>query len=320
MTQSDTQNVPEFSVIVTSYFEEKSITEYTDRLLATLRGMKRPFEVLLINDGSTDKTYDLHRQIFADNPEVTHAIDFFRNGGQLAAMSAGVAHATGEKIVFIDSDLQLDPEDLPKLAAEYDKGYDIISGRRGNRKDSFLRKLPSKIANMVMAKVAGHSLTDFGCTFKIYNAKLVKPFDFGQFKAWNTAFVFREAGKVKEIEVNHHARRYGESGWTITKLLSFLFDQATGLSRRPFMWLSLISLALTGLVALRLILLPLFDFRVMDRISNGLILNVLLIVILIQLATTSAIGEFLFRVYNRTEGDPIYTIKEHLQREWSSKK
>jgi len=317
LTSSNPLVIPEYSVIVTSYFEEKSITEYTDRLFATLRGMNRSFEVILVNDGSTDATFDLHKQIFVTNSEVTHAIDFFRNGGQLAAMSAGVAHSIGEKIVFIDSDLQLDPEDLSKLATEYDKGFDIVSGKRGNRKDNLLRRVTSKIANTVMAKVARHPLTDFGCTFKIYNANLVRPFNFGPYKPWNTAFVFRAAGHVKEVEITHHERPYGSSGWTISKLLSFLFDQITGLSQRPFMWLSIISIVLTLLVTIRLVVLPFFTFRVLDTVSNGLILNVLLVIILIQLATTSGIGEFLFRVYSRTEGDPIYTIKEHLERPWT---
>lgn len=303
----------EFTVIVTSYFEEKSIDEFAGRLLTSMRKTGRSFEIILINDGSTDGTYERHLDLLDKNVEISRAINFFTNGGQLAAMSCGVAHAKGKHFIFIDSDLQLDPEEIPILLEKFDDGFDIVSGRRGERRDSFLRKIPSKLANLIMAKVAGHQLTDFGCTYKIYNGELIRPFNFGQYKPWKTAFVFRNAGSVVEVDITHHPRKYGESGWTLSKLLNFLFDHMVGISSRPFLWVSGASLMFAGFIILRLLLIPLLDFTIIDSVGNGLILNVLFLIILLLLGAVSALGEYVFRVFKRTEGDPIYVIKDHAE-------
>lgn len=303
----------EFTVVVTSYFEEKSIEEFLDRLLSTMRRTERTFEVVLVNDGSTDKTFEKHVELLKANPEISRAINFFRNAGQLAAMSCGVEYGKGKHFIFIDSDLQLDPEEMPILLEKFDEGYDIVSGRRKNRKDTFRRKLPSKVANMIMAKVAGHQLTDFGCTYKVYNGDLIRPFNFGQYKPWKTAFVFSKAGSVIEVDITHRSRKYGESGWTLSKLLNFLFDHMVGISRRPFLWVSLASVIFAFLIVIRLILTPLFDFSVIGEVGNGLLLNVLFLIILLILAAVSALGEFVFRVFKRTEGDPIFVIKDHVE-------
>ena len=158
---------PEFSIIVTSYFEEQSIDEFYSRLSRAMESTGRTYEIVMVNDGSTDATFEHLRKLFDAHSHVTTIIDRFRNFGQQSAMTAGLTHARGRAFVFIDSDLQLDPEELPLLITEFDKGFDIVSGCRKDRRDSFLRTIPSKLANSVMRRrVAGHKLTDFGCTFQ----------------------------------------------------------------------------------------------------------------------------------------------------------
>jgi len=274
----------------------------------------------MINDGSEDNTFSEIKTLMKEFPEITHAVDFFSNNGQLAAMSCGVDLGEGENFIFIDSDLQLDPEEIPLLMERFDEGYHIVSGKRRNRQDSLLRKLPSLVANRIMAKVSGHPLTDFGCTFKIYRGDLVRPFNFGPYKPWKTAFVFRQARKVIEVDISHHERRYGSSGWGIKKLLYFLFDQVTGLSQRPFLWVAFFSAFISGIIILRLIITPFLDLTILPQISNGLLLNVLLLIIMLQLSATAFLGEFVFRVFARSEGDPIYTIMEHITRDPSDEK
>jgi len=220
----------EFSVIVTSHYEERSIDEFVSRLLSAMRSTGRSFEVILVNDGSTDGTYARQIDLFRNTPEITEAIDLFRNAGQPCAMSCGIAHAAGANFVFIDSDLQLDPEDLPGLLAEFDKGFDIVSGVRRQRADVVFRKVSSWLANFVMQKVSRHKLTDYGCTFKIYRGELVRAFGFGPTKPWKTAFVFAQAQRVAEVPVNHHPRRYGKSGWTL-KALKALSSTTSSASR-----------------------------------------------------------------------------------------
>jgi glycosyltransferase involved in cell wall biosynthesis len=308
----------EFSIITTSYYEEKSIDEFVSRLLAAMRQTGRSFEIILVNDGSTDKTFDHHRVLFEQNPEIAEAIDFYRNTGQLCAMSCGVAHARGQNFVFLDSDLQLDPEELPMLIQVFDEGYDIVSGVRVKRKDPLARRITSWLANRVIAKVARHPLTDFGCTFKVYRGDLVRAFDFGPFKAWKTAFVFAQATKVREVPITHHARPYGKSGWTFSKLSRFLFDHIVGISSRPFQRLSILSLIFGFLILVRILFGLVFPGAILSEVSNGLILNVLAANIFIMLAGLSAVGEFTFRIYNRSERDPIYIIRRRLSRTLAS--
>jgi hypothetical protein len=165
-----------------------------------------------------------------------------------------------------------------------------------------------------MERVSRHALTDYGCTFKIYRGALVRAFDFGPRKAWKTAFVFAQAGKVCEVPVTHHPRRHGKSGWTFRKLSRFLFDHIVGISTRPFQILSLLSLTLGFLIMLRILLAWVLPGTLLTEISNGLILNSLAVIFFVLLAVLSAIGEYTFRIHSHTERDPIYVVKRRLSR------
>lgn len=304
----------EFSIIVTSFYEEQSIDEFVHRLLSAMRSVGRSFEIILVNDGSTDGTYARQVDLFRRNREIGEAIDLFRNAGQLCAMSCGIAHASGSHFVFIDSDLQLDPEELPRLILEFDKGFDIVSGVRRERADPMFRRISSWLANFVMQKVSRHTLTDYGCTFKIYRGELVRAFDFGPLKPWKTAFVFAQAQSVVEVPVSHHVRRYGKSGWSWKKLSGFLFDHVIGVSSRPFQLLSIVSVLFGLLILVRIAVGWLYPGNVLAYVSNGLILNVIALNIFVTLAGLSAVGEFTFRAHSRSERDPIYVIRRRLSR------
>ena len=147
---------PEFSVIITCYYEEKSIEEFYTRLSGTLESTGRSYEIVFVNDGSTDKTFDRLQSIFDKDPHVRVIMDLFSNAGQGCAITAGITEARGRHFVFMDSDLQLDPEDFPLLLAEFDKGADIVTGWRKERHDSLSRVIPSKLANVIMRRVSRH--------------------------------------------------------------------------------------------------------------------------------------------------------------------
>jgi len=230
-------------------------------------------------------------------------------------MTAGLTHARGRAIVFMDSDLQLDPEDLPTLVREFDEGYDIVSGYRKDRKGSLLRKIPSKLANLVMRRVARHKLTDFGCTYKIYDAKLVRAFEFGPFKPWRTAYVFSRAQRCTEVPVSHHERKYGESGWTYRKLFGFFMDHLVGISERPFQLMSLACLAFAALLAARIALAWTVPIQVLPVVTTGLLLNAIAISLLIVLSVLAAIGEYVLRNFLMTQRYPGYVIREIQQKE-----
>jgi len=303
-------NQPEFSVIITCYFEEKSIDEFHQRLTTALQGVGRPFEIILVNDGSTDETWARLRAIFDSDSHVSVIANLFRNSGQAAAITAGIELARGRHFVFMDSDLQLDPEDLPRLVESYDQGFDIVSGYRRERRDSFSRRIASHFANMIMRVTAKHSLSDFGCTFKIFNGKLVRAFEFGPRKVFAPTFVFARAQKCAEVAVNHHPRCFGKSGWSLKSLFGYYIDNLVGLSRRPFQLLSLASLGLALLFCLRIALGWVSDISILPEVTGGLLLNAIIISLLMTLSVLSAIGEYVIRVFIIQQGYPQYVVKE----------
>lgn len=305
---------PEFSAIICCYYEEQSIEEFHARLNNTLKNSGRSYEIIMVNDGSKDKTFDKLKDIYAKDPNVTTIINLFRNSGQLAAMTAGINQARGEHYIFIDSDLQLDPEEMPLLLKEFDDGYDVVSGCRKNRKDSMIRRLSSRFANLVVKKVSGHMITDFGCTFKIYNGKLIRAFELGPYKTLQTAYIYSRAQTLKEVPISHHVRRYGKSGWTFKKLFSFHMDNVVGLSRRPFQWLSATCLFFAFLFFLRVLLSWVLPFSILKEITQGLILNVQIFILLCLLAVLAAVGEYVIRNFIYLQKYPFYIIREMFQK------
>jgi len=310
----DGESTRDLSIIITCYFEEKSIDEFYGRLAKAAQAAGVSYEIVIVNDGSTDKTFDKLKDIYESDPNVTTVIDLFRNAGQLGAMTAGIANARGRNFVFMDSDLQLNPEDLPLLIDEFNKGNDIVSGYRRNRKGSLLRTIPSKIANLITRKVSGHNISDFGCTFKIYDGRLIRAFEFGPYKVFQPAYVYAKARTVKEVAVEHKARKYGKSGWTFRKLLSFFMDNFVGMSQRPFQLLSLLCAIATVVFFIRIVFAWLVPFSILPEITNGLILNVILLHLLITIAILSAVGEYVIRNFTSLRAYPIYIIREKLQK------
>lgn len=306
---------PFITAIVTSYFEEKSLVEFHRRLSQALVHVGRPYEIVMINDGSTDRTWDIMRELYEADPQVRVIIDFFKNSGQLAAMTAGVCEARGEVILFIDSDLQLDPEDLPRLVAEFDNGVDLVSGYRENRQDSLLRIIPSKLANAIMRKASNSKLRDFGCTFKLYHASLLKGLDLGPFKLYNTASAIARIARYAEVPVNHHARPYEKSGWTFRKLWKFNMENLVNISERPFQILGLLGFAGALLFAIRLSFEIVLPFRVLNEVTTGLILNALVIGFFALFGTLCLIGEFGIRSFMASQRYPHYVIREVLRKE-----
>lgn len=314
LKKTENNDVPEFSVIITCYYEEKSIDKFYHGLSNALNSLDRSYEIIFVNDGSTDKTFAKLKAIYDTDPNVCTLIDLFRNSGQLAAMTAGIAHAKGKHFIFMDSDLQLVPQELPILLEEFDKGYDIVSGCRANRQDSLVRRLPSWIANRVMRKVAMHNVTDFGCTFKVYNGKLIRAFEFGPLKKFQTAYVYSKAQKTIEVPITHKARKYGKSGWTFKKLFSFLMDNFVGVSQRPFQYLSMLCLLGAAIFAFRIMVAWVVPFSILREVTPGLILNLILVQLLLTMGVLSAIGEYVFRNFTSLQKYPIYIVRTMFQK------
>ena len=305
---------PDLSVLITCYHEEQSIDEFHARLSKALDSLGRTYEIIFVNDGSTDRTFEKLCGIFERDRRVSAVIDLLRNAGQQAAITAAITEARGGAILIIDSDLQLAPEEIPLLAREYAKGFDVVSGARVNRKDSLLRIVPSRLANILMRKASRSDFRDFGCTFKIYNARLVRAFEYGPHRLFSNVDLIARAGRRCEVPVTHYPRKYGKSGWTLRKLVKYNSDNLVSLSERPFQILAALCGAAAVLFCLRVVLGYVFPFQIMGSISHGLLLNAVVISLLITVGVLCMIGEFAIRAFLSGRNLPLYVIREIRRR------
>lgn len=310
----------DFSVIITCYFEEQSIDVFYERLSKTMQSLGRSYEIIFINDGSTDKTFQKLRRIFDSDRNVTAVIDLFKNSGQGNATTPGLMIAKGKAMVLIDSDLQLDPEELPRLVEQYDKGFDIVTGYREDRKDSLIRTWPSKIANMIMRKASRTNLLDFGCTFKIYDMRLTRGFGFGPFKPWRPVSVMAGAGRIAEVPVSHHPRPFGKSGYTLRKLFDYNMENLVKMSEKPFQIMAFLCLGFALLIVMRLIVEMVFPIKILPKVTTGIILNALVIGLMVIVAILLVIGEFVIRNFIKLQKTPTFIIKEIYKRTLEQKK
>lgn len=219
------QAVPELSVVIPCFNEEDSLLLLADGLYRALSGMDRGFEVIFVDDGSTDATPQRLDTIVARWPRM-RVVTLESNAGQTAALCAGIDQARGRYVVALDGDLQNDPTDIPRLVEELDKGYDVVSGWRRDRKDVFFsRRLPSRVANALLSRVSGVPLHDFGCTLKGYRAEFLRRVPlYSDMHRYVPAFAAALGAKVTEVVVQHHPRRFGKSKYGINRIYRVLLD------------------------------------------------------------------------------------------------
>jgi len=213
------------SVVIPVFNEAESLPGLLVKLLAVMRRLGRPFEIIAVNDGSRDCSLQMLRRLSATTREL-RIIDFRRNYGQTAALMAGIDHAAGDVIVPIDADLQNDPDDIPKLLAKIDEGYDVVSGWRKERKDSrWRRTLLSRCANRLISKISGVRLNDYGCTLKAYRADIVRGVRlYGEMHRFIPIYASWMGARVTEVPVRHDPRRHGESHYGLERILKVALD------------------------------------------------------------------------------------------------
>lgn len=306
---------PEFSVIVTCYREEHSIREFHGRLTSAMQSMGRDYEIVMINDGSPDGTLDILRAIYEEDANTKVLIDFCSNSGQASAHTAGVEAARGQALIFIDSDLQLDPEDIPKLASAYDKGLDLVGGRRACRQDVFLRKTASWLANYIMQKLTGTRMRDIFCCFKIINAQTVKALGYGPHRLFRILEVMRYCPRCEEVEVAHHPRPYDKSGWTYPRLLSLLIDGIFICIGNPFRKIMGAGLFLVFLAVLYL-LAPMAGTPRLKETLEGtrLAASLMLLIPAFTLLVFGVTGEYLYQMRKALCATPHYIIRSCLDK------
>jgi glycosyltransferase involved in cell wall biosynthesis len=213
------------SVIVPAKNEEQNLPILIERLLPVMQGVGRPFEVIVVNDGSTDGTLGVLRALAAAHPEL-RVIDLARNYGQTAAMMAGLDHARGDIMVPIDADLQNDPADIPRLLAKLDEGYDVVSGWRKDRQDAAIRRnLLSRIANTLISRLSGVHLHDYGCSLKAYRREVIGRVRlYGEMHRFVPIYAAWYGARIAEIPVNHSPRLHGQSHYGLERILKVVLD------------------------------------------------------------------------------------------------
>src|SRR5438045_172832 len=303
---------PDVSVVVTVYNEAACIEELYRRTLAAVEPGPRTFELIFVDDGSTDGTFAMLERLHRADPRV-RAVRFKRNFGQHPAMHAGLSRARGDVIVTMDGDLQNAPEDIPRLVEAVEAGNDVASGRRGVRRDPLGRALPSRVINGMLRRFTGVAISDFGCAFNGYRRSAVEPMlgSIGRQK-FTKALVLSGGASVVEVDVAHAARR-DPSRYSPLRLTRLALHVLAGFWPQPIQWIGFglgvaCSLAAFGLGIYGVV------FWISEANFPGPLFGgtLILFVLGIQGFILALVGEYLGRIQRQVEGSPLYTIAEEI--------
>ena len=313
----------EISVIVPVYNEVENLEELHRRLTEELGKLGRSYEIIIVDDGSSDGSYDLLKRLAKEDQRL-RVIRFRRNFGQTPALSAGFDFARGEIIITMDGDLQNDPADIGPLIEKLQEGYDLVAGWRADRKDKLLlRKIPSWLANRLIKKTTGIKLHDFGCTLRAYRRDLVRDIKlYGEMHRFIPALAALAGARIAEIKVRHHPRLRGRSKYGISRTIRVLLDLITvnfllRFATRPIQVFGLVGLTsgtIGFLICAYLSIGKLF-FPDPHKISLNehmplLMLGILLILIGVQFVSMGLLGELIVRTYFESQNKPIYYVRE----------
>jgi glycosyltransferase involved in cell wall biosynthesis len=309
---------PELSIVIPIRNEAPSLKELHRELTETLTRWGRSYEILAIDDGSSDASFAILAELQTMDPNL-RVIRFRRNFGQTAAFAAGFDHARGRLIVTADADGQNDPGDIPAMVELIERGHDIVCGWRKDRKDSFLsRQLPSMIANSLISVVTGVHLHDYGCSLKVFRAEVVKSLRiYGEMHRFLPAIASEQGVSIAEMVVNHRPRKHGHSHYGIGRTIRVTLDLLTlkfllSYSTRPLQIFGLIGFALGILGTLISGWLAYERLRGAESLSNRplLLLGILLISTGFQLVTLGLLAELQARTYRESTNKPTYAIRE----------
>ncbi len=311
----------ELSVVIPIRNEAPSLVELHRELTETLTAWGRPYEIIIVDDGSTDESFETLARLQAVDPHL-RVIRFRRNFGQTAAFAAGFDHARGRVIVTSDGDLQNDPHDIPAMVERLELGFDIVCGWRKDRKDALVsRRLPSTLANWLISATTGVRLHDYGCSLKVFRSEVVKSLMlYGEMHRFLPAIASEQGVLIDEVVVHHRARRHGRSKYGIGRTIRVILDLVTvkfllSYSTRPLQIFGLVGVSMGlagGLIA---------GYLAFQRLSGVdvslnrplLFLGMLLILAGFQLVTLGLLAELQARTYHESQNKPIYAIREIRQ-------
>jgi glycosyltransferase involved in cell wall biosynthesis len=306
------------SIVVPIYNEVESLPQLIETIATTLQSEQYQYEIICIDDGSTDGSSELLTNLARFRNDLK-AVILRRNYGQTPAMAAGFKHVQGKIIITLDGDLQNDPKDIPKLINKLEEGYDLVSGWRKERKDDKVKRLlPSRMANWLIGEVTGVKLHDYGCSLKAYRSEVVADLNlYGELHRFLPALAYIEGAKIAEIPVQHHARRYGKSKYGLGRTFRVLMDLFTIFFIKKFLTRPMHIFGLFGLITI-LLGIALGAYLTYLKLFLGasighrplLILAVFLFMTGVQLFSFGLLAELGMRTYHESQKRPIYRIRE----------
>jgi len=314
----------DLSIVIPVYNEEESLPHLHAAICAALTGLARSWEVIYVNDGSRDRSMDALERLVAEDPAHVCVVEFRRNFGQTTAIAAGIDHACGEVIVFLDADLQNDPADIPAVLAKLDEGYDVVSGWRKNREDNALtRNLPSHIANWLISNVTGVRLHDYGCTFKAYRREVITGFRlYGEMHRFIPVYASSVGAKITEMQVNHHPRKFGKTKYGLERTIKVVLDLFTvkflvAFSSKPIYLFGGTGgvLMFIGAATMIYLLIRRIFFLVSVTGSPLFQVSAMLFTLGFQSLLMGLIAELLVRTYHESQRKPTYTVRSMINLE-----
>lgn len=309
--------MPNLSLIVPVYNEEKNLPLLIEAIRAALEPLPYTWEVILVDDGSEDSSLQVMTQLAEEHSELLRVVSFRRNYGQTAAIAAGLDYAKGEIIILLDADLQNDPADIPMLLEKLDEGYDLVSGWRKRRKDTYLtRTLPSNLANWLISRVTGVPLHDYGCTLKAYRREALEGFRlYGEMHRFIPVFAYSVGARITEVPVNHHPRRFGKAKYGLERTIKVILDLFTvkflvSYSSKPIYLFGGAGMALISVSSAMLLFLGVRRVLISTSVLLSPIfpLAIMLLIMGFQSVLMGLIAELLVRTYYESQRKPTYRI------------
>lgn len=307
------------SLITPVYNEEKNLPLLYDAVQQALAGFREPWELILVDDGSQDDSLQALQSLVEKDPQHVRVVALRRNFGQTAAMAAGIDHSSGEIIVMMDADLQNDPADIPMMLEKIDEGYDLVSGWRKNRQDTFItRILPSRIANKIISAVTGVHLHDYGCSLKAYRREVITGFRlYGEMHRFIPVYANSVGAKIIEVPVNHYPRKYGQAKYGLERTIKVMLDLftvkfLTSYSNKPIYLFGGTGAIMVFFSALALIFLAVrrlcFGISVLE--SPIFWMAILMAIMGFQSILMGLIAELQTRTYHESQDKPTYTVRK----------
>jgi len=323
MISSHDRSLPEISIFLPVFNEEPNLRPLHEKLDRALAQLRRKAEIIYVDDGSSDASLSILREIAAHDPRV-RVIALRRNYGQTPAMAAGIHAARVGVLIPMDADMQKDPADIARLLDKLDEGYDVVSGWRKNRQDPlFTRKIPSQIANWLISKIGGVQLHDYGCSLKAYRRESLADVQlYGEMHRFIPIYASWSGARVTEIPVEHHARTMGKSKYGLSRTIKVLFDLMTikfmaSYQTKPlymFGFAGLATFMISLVCAVLAFLMKFADWpHHADFIQTPLpVLTMVLLVLGLQFFFMGLLAEMLVRTYHESQAKPIYAVRERI--------